>query len=187
MNAETTTKKTDESDDKATMKKIAVIVGILAGIATVVGVLLQIFADDGSDVEAYQERVLGTCTQVHDILSKDHGEIIEPTPTGFRIKKDALLAVTKSNFAQARVAFQHLNSEDVPSELTEKHDAAVRAQEAWYTAGEGTMDMIRTRLPDGATLDELNSLSAEFPTMTANVELNNAMSSLAGQACQSTA
>lgn len=174
------------SSDKATLKKIAVIVAILAGIATIVGVLYQILDDDGSDVTAYQQRVLGTCTQVHEILTKEHNEIFEISTGGIRIKKDVLLQVTDSNFRQAKAAFEHLNTEDVPSELSKKHQAAVRAQDAWYVAGKETMDIIRDKLRDRATPEELNSLSTRFPTMTANVELNNAMGTLAGKDCQST-
>jgi hypothetical protein len=178
------------SQDRSRLGRAALIVGILAGIAAIVGVLLQLFPPD-NNVGIYQDRVAATCDQVHSILIKDRtGEILVPGPPagGFRVRKNAVLRVLDDNVAQARIAFDSLDRLDVPGSLAARHQNAVAARQAWYDVANRYRAAVEKQLPAVAPLTALQEVEASVGGGgAANAGLNSAMTDLAGRTCQVTA
>jgi hypothetical protein len=94
------------------LARIALIVGILAALATVVGVAWTIFNRENTEVADYQNQVSATCEQVRTVLAAEHNEVLVLGPGGIRVRKDLLLAVMRNNLDQARIAFRRLECQD---------------------------------------------------------------------------
>lgn len=176
---------TDDRQDKSILGRVAVIVGVLAATATIVGVAWTIFNRENTEVADYQKQVLATCEQVRGILTTEHPEVLILAPGEFRVRKDLLLAVMRNNVTQARIAFDGLNGKPVPAALIAQHDAAVEAQTGWATAMGQVIDTIETQLPDNARVSRLQELGVELGgSQATTTRLNSAMTALAGSNCQ---
>jgi hypothetical protein len=179
--------------DGGLLQRVAVVAGIIAALATAVGVGWSILHKDSTEVADYQRQVVATCEQVHTVLAKEHNEIFEfETGDGaggpedlIRVKKKVLLQVLQDNVDQARAAFEGLNQEAVPSSLEDQHRAAVTAQNTWYAAGEKAITTVRNRLPERARMSQVNELEVQIGgDRTVGARLNTAMTALAGRNCQ---
>jgi hypothetical protein len=163
---------------------VAIVVGVLAAIATIVGVGWTIFNRENTEVADYQKQVLATCDQVRGILTTQHSEVLVLGPGEFRVRKDLLLAVMRNNLSQTRIAFDGLNNKPVPAALVAQHDAAVQAQTGWAGAMEQVIATIETQLRDNARVTRLQELGVELGGSQATAtRLNTAMTALAGSNC----
>lgn len=176
---------TDDRQDKSILGRVAVIVGVLAATATIVGVAWTIFNRENTEVADYQKQVVATCNQVRGILTTEHPEVLILGPGEFRVNKSLLLAVMRNNVTQAGIAFDGLNDKPVPAPLMAQHDAAVTAQVGWSTAMDQVIDTIETQLRDNARVSRLQELGVELGgSQATTTRLNSAMTALAGSDCQ---
>jgi hypothetical protein len=186
--------------DKPFLGRTVVIVGVLAGIASVVAVVWTILyrEDKGGGknvVGEYQNHVMATCEQVHKILTTEHNEIfIFDQSTGgtsatdlVRVNKDLLLQALESNLAQSRILFDELNKKPVPTDLATEHGAALTAQKNWYASFQQLITAVRQKLPRNPTMTKVLELGTLTGSVEANTRLNSAMTTLAGNNCQVTA
>ena len=184
--------------DKAFLGRTAVVVGVLASIASITAVAWTILhREDGRRndvVDHYQNQVLATCEQVHKLLTTEHNEIFNfdapdrPTSPNdlVHVNKDLLLQVLESNLSRARISFDELNKKPVPAELTAQHAAALTAQNDWYASFEQVTKAVREKLPRNPTLTKVLELGTLTGSLEANTRLNSAMTTLAGKNCQVT-
>jgi type VI protein secretion system component VasK len=166
------------------LARIALIVGILAALATVVGVAWTIFNRENTEVADYQNQVSATCEQVRTVLAAEHNEVLVLGPGGIRVRKDLLLAVMRNNLDQARIAFDALNAKTVPAALGAQHQESVDAQTAWFAAFDQVIATIQERLRNNAPIERLQELGVEFSgSQGATTRLTTAMTALAGRNC----
>jgi hypothetical protein len=159
------------------------------------GVVTVVNAAGNEDTAAYQRRALATCEQVKAILDEENNEIFEmkpaagvTTPTDMvRIRKDALLQVLQSKVDRSSAAFAEFDKVPVPAELATRKAAADKAVAAWLKTGRSSVKQAQSQIRDGMTLTELQkrpiNILADTKTDTTDVQLNAAMSDLAGEAC----
>ncbi|QES46982.1 hypothetical protein DEJ50_03060 [Streptomyces venezuelae] len=163
--------------------------GVLAAALLATGYLLM--APD--EVADYRKQVVGTCKQVNRVLSEQHNDAIylranpgsDDPLGGMAIRKERFLFHAQSNLDSARQSFTSLNTQKAPDELREQHALAKKAQDDWLTRMGQDMQRYERELKDGDLISKVNSMSmASQPWHT---RLNDAMTSLAGETCQTTA
>ena len=166
------------------LARAALIVGIIAAIATVIGVGWTILNQPNNELAAYQAQVSATCEQVRTVLTTEHNEVLVVGSGGFRVRKDLLLAVMRNNREQAQIAFDALNAKAVPSSLSAQHQAATAAQAAWFATFDGFIATVQDRLRDNARLERLQELGVEMSGGQADAtRLTSVMTALAGRNC----
>jgi hypothetical protein len=187
----------EEPKEKTSLARIALIVGIIAGIGAVIGVGWQILHHDDTSVADYQKVVAGTCEQAHAILVRDRsGEFLvfdvgqpgEPASPAdlYRVRKDALLRVMDDNVTQVHVAFDGLDSHPRPGALDSPYRLARSAQDAWFTAQGDLRAAVEERLPSNAKGSRLEAIASAFLPDTTGPALDSAMTQLAGATCKVT-
>jgi hypothetical protein len=180
--------------------RLIAILGVTAALVAAAFPIYMYIQDQRSkSVGGYQDQVAATCRQAREVLTRDRtGEVTEfrmnargvTQPTDLLIiRKAALLSVMRENLGSVRQYFADLNSRDVPDSLHQKHRAAVAAQQAWVTARQRAISTVSRQVRDRDPLSKLVQLSVTIGagTSTADVRLNSAMTTLAGQNCKITA
>ncbi|MFI8521628.1 hypothetical protein ACIGEZ_28010 [Streptomyces sp. NPDC085481] len=136
---------------------------------------------------------VGTCRQVSSVLSEQHNDAIylkansgsaDPLEA-MAIHKERFLFYTRANIDSARQSFASLNTREVPGELREEHAAAKRAQDDWLARMEQDVQRYDRELKEGDSAGKVNTMGAASQPW--HTRLNDAMTSLAGESCRTTA
>ena len=64
-----------QTENKSTLARIAVVIGILGTIATITSIAWTILHKENNEVRDYQSKVAATCEQIHNVLATEHNEI----------------------------------------------------------------------------------------------------------------
>jgi hypothetical protein len=173
----------EDPPDRSILGRIAIIVGVLAAIATIVGVAWTIFNRENTEVADYQNQVVATCDGVRAILTPASAEYI--SMKDLAVRKGPWVAVLRSNLERARITFDDLNTKPVPPSLAAQAQAAKDAQDAWYAASDQVIAGIEARRGNLIPIFEAR-VGREFSDTPAATRLNNAMTALAGKRCNVT-
>ncbi|UQW99198.1 hypothetical protein [Streptomyces sp. RerS4] len=171
-------------------KRVMLLAAAVLAVALLATGYLLIAPDEVAD---YRKQVVGTCRQVNGVLSEKHNDAIylkvnpgsaDPLEA-MAIHKERFLFYARANIDSARQSFASLNTHKAPAELREQHTAAKKAQDDWLARMEQDMQRYDRELKDGDPLSKVNSMS--MASQPWNTRLNDAMTSLAGESCQTTA
>lgn len=178
---------TEQPHERSRLGRIAVIVAVLAGLATIAGVAWTIFYRQGTEVADYRREASATCQDVRAILSGFPPGAITFGPGGPTIaNKRSLLAALHTRLQLARTAFETLKAKPPPGELRGAYDSVLTSQDAWYTAFEQNIEAVRARLRRGDPVERIGELGVEVGFADATLRLNNAMSALGAEPCHIT-
>ncbi|MFD7323993.1 hypothetical protein ACFV9D_23300 [Streptomyces sp. NPDC059875] len=171
-------------------KRVMLLAAAILAVALLATGYLLIAPDEVAD---YRKQVVGTCKQVNRVLSEQHNDAfhlkVDAGSTdpleAMAIHKERFLFYARANIDSARQSFASLNTKKVPAELRERHAAAKKAQDDWLARMEHDMQRYNRELKEGDPASKVNSMGmASLPWHT---RLNDAMTSLAGETCQTTA
>jgi len=133
---------------------------------------------------AYQQQVLGTCTNLQEIYKSDLGDYHDGSHNVVRSK---LVAALNGDAQDRTQVLNSLWQQPVPANLTGQADAARRAADEYLSLERRIISEFYDHLPDSLSDDQLQAAESASPFgdqgVAARLKLLNALTALAGHQC----
>lgn len=172
-------------DDKRSWLAPSAIIGLAGLILTALGLLISSRGGDGGDdsVAVYQEQVRAACRTIFGLADLDRALSVDDRDL---LEKSRIVTAATENLEATKLQFDLVARLDTPKQLGGNKERFEIAKDRYLAFGRDLISTIDRSLPPRPTLAQYEAVvvDEQKTILPASVEINNAMTELAGAECR---
>jgi hypothetical protein len=161
------------------------IIGLAGLLLTAIGLYITSNGDEKGDggVAAYQEQIRAACTTIFRLANLDRALAVDNRGL---LDKTKIVAAANENLEATKLQFDLVERLDAPKELQGSKARFQKAKTSYLTFGGNLIATIDRSLPPRPTPEQYEAVVAanQKTILPASVEINAAMTELAGGECR---